>query len=68
MGYCIGQKDIEFCVFEFNILKYQYQKPDNFTNFEPFNLSNLNTLELYKLGVKYVECNDNGFVRIARSY
>ena len=63
--WAIGQKGLEFCVFEFNVRKYEDQKPDNFTNFEPLNLSNLNTVQLDQLGVQYVQCNDNGFTRIA---
>lgn len=61
----IGQKGLEICFFRFDVLNYQDQEPKEFTNYEPFNLSNLNTVQLDQLGVKYVECDDNGFARIA---
>lgn len=56
---------MEFCVFEFNINEYQNQIPDCFTNFKPLNLSNLNTVQLDQLNVKYEQCDDNGIARIA---
>lgn len=61
----IGQKGLEICLFRFDVLKYTDQKPDEFTNYEPLNLSNLNTVQLKQLGVDFVECNDNGFARLA---
>lgn len=63
--WAIGQKGLEICIFRFDISKYQNQKPDCFTNFEPLNLSNLNTVQLDQLKVKYELCDDNGFARIA---
>ena len=63
--WAIGQKGLEFCVFEFNINEYKNQIPDCFTNFKPLNLSHLNIVQLDQLGVKYEQCNDNGFARIS---
>lgn len=63
--WAIGQKGLEICVFIFDVNKYQNQYPDCFTNYEPLNLSHLNTVQLDQLGVKYEECNDNGFSRIS---
>jgi hypothetical protein len=63
--WAIGQKGLEFCVFKFDVLSFEDQIPDCFTHFEPLNLSHLNTVQLDNLGVKYIECNDNGFSRIA---
>lgn len=63
--WAIGQKGLEICIFKFDVLKYMNQEPDCYTNFEPLNLSNLNTVQLDQLGVKYEECNDDGFARIS---
>ena len=61
----IGQKGLEICVFRFHLFNYQNQIPDCFTNFQPLNLSNLNSVQLNQLGVKYEYSNDGGFARIA---
>lgn len=63
--WAIGVKGLEICVFRFDVVKFQEQNPDCFTNYEPLNLHNLNSTQLYSLGVKYEECDDNGFARIA---
>lgn len=63
--WAIGVKGLEICVFRFDVLKFKDQKPDCFTNYEPLNLYNLNSTQLDSLGVKYEECDHNGFARIA---
>lgn len=63
--WAIGQKGLEICFFRFDVDKYQNQIPDCYTNFEPLNLNNLNTVQLDQLGVKYEQCNDDNFARIA---
>lgn len=63
--WAIGQKGLEFCVFRFDVSRFENQKPDCFTNFEPLNLDLLNTGELDNIGVKYIKCNHNGIPRIA---
>ena len=62
--WAIGQKGFEICFFEFNVLKYEDQDPDCFTNFKPLNLNNFSEPQLDRLNIKYEQCNDNGFVRI----
>lgn len=62
--WAIGQKGLEICIFRFDVLKYSDQNPDCYTHFEPLNLSNLNTVELDKLDVKYKKCDDRGHDRI----
>ena len=61
----IGQKGLEICFFKYDITKYIYQNPECFRNFEPLNLHNLQIPQLDELNVKYIECNDNGFSRVA---
>ena len=63
--WAIGQKGMEICIFRFDLSRYQNQKPDQFTNFDPLNLSNLNVVQLDQLGVKYEQCDDYGFARLA---
>ncbi len=63
--WAIGQKGFEICIFKFDVLKYQGQNPDRYTNFEPLNLSHLSEAELDNLNVKYEHCDDHGFARIA---
>jgi hypothetical protein len=63
--WAIGQKGLEICFFRFDVSHYVDQKPDCFTNYEPLNLNNLTVPELNNLKVKFEECNDNGFARIA---
>lgn len=48
--WAIGQKGHEICIVRFDVLSYHCQVP--YTNFEPLNLSNLNTVQLDQLGVK----------------
>jgi hypothetical protein len=61
----IGQKGLEICLLRFDVLRYKGQKPDCFTNFEPLNLFHLNEVQLGELQVKYEQCDDKGFARIA---
>lgn len=63
--WAIGQKGLEICFFRFEVLKYNGQKPDWYTNFEPLNLSNLAEPQLDNLNVKYEHCDNHGFARIA---
>lgn len=63
--WAIGQKGLEICIFRFDVSRYQDQIPDCFTNYEPLNLSNLNSAQLDELGVKYEYSDDRGFARIA---
>jgi len=61
----IGQKGLEICFFRFDVLNFEGQIPDCFTHFEPLNLSNLHGVQLDQLKVKYEDCNDKNFARIA---
>jgi hypothetical protein len=63
--WAIGKKGLDICFFRFDVSKFEDQIPDAYTNFEALNLKNLNTVQLDMIGVKYVECNDNGFARIS---
>jgi len=63
--WAIGQKGLEICIFRFDVHSFKGQTPNCFTNYEPLNLDNLNTVQLDNLGVKYEECNNAGFSRIA---
>lgn len=63
--WAIGQKGFEICFFRFDLLKFEDQIPDVYTNFDPLNLANLNTIQLDSLDVKYVECDNNGSSRIS---
>lgn len=63
--WAIGQKGLEICIFRFDVNKFQKQIPDCFTNFDPLNLEKLNTVQLDNLKVKYEECDNDKFARIA---
>ena len=57
--WAIGQKGFEICFFKFDVLKYQDEMPQCFTNYVPLNLSNLNVPQLDQLEVKYERCTNN---------
>lgn len=63
--WAIGQKGVEICFFKFDLQKYLGQDPNCYTFFEPLNLSHLSVPQLDNLKVKYEECNNHGFARIA---
>ena len=52
-------------MFRFDVSEFLSQDPDCFTNFKPLNLSSFNTVQLDELGVKFEQCNDDGYARIA---
>ena len=50
--WAIGQRGLEFCVFTFDILRYQEDISPKYTNFIPLNLHNWNVTDFAELDIK----------------